>query len=53
MCQAIYISSNREIPEIPWNEEEPGFNLSKVKDQGILGMLKPILHSEFAVLNVV
>jgi hypothetical protein len=47
MCQAIYISSKKEIPEIPWNDESPGFYLKKVEHAGILEMLKPIFNSEY------
>ena len=25
MCLAVYIASNRELPLIPWDEENPGF----------------------------
>lgn len=47
MCQNIYISSKKELPEIAWNENSPGFYIIKVNHQGTLEMLKPILHSNF------
>jgi len=47
MCIEIYISSKRELPTIPWNQESPGFYVCKVKNQGVLSMLKPIFNTEF------
>lgn len=47
MCQNIYISSQREIPEIPWNEDSPGFYIIKVDHPGTLEMLQPILPAHF------
>lgn len=47
MCQNIYISSKRELPEIEWDENSTGFYIKKVNHPGTLEMLKPILHSEF------
>lgn len=47
VCQQIYISSKKELPEIPWNEASPGFYLIKVERQETLNMLKPILNSAF------
>ncbi len=46
MCQNIYISSKKELPEIKWNEKSPGFNIMKVTHEGELKMLEPILHSD-------
>lgn len=46
MCQNIYIASNRELPEIPWNENSPGFYVLEVNQEGILKMLRPILKEK-------
>lgn len=32
MCMTIYIASNKELPLIPWNENNPSFNVSKEDD---------------------
>lgn len=47
MCQSIYISSQRELPEIPWNKKSPGFYIIKVDHAGTLEMLQPILPADF------
>lgn len=47
MCQNIYISSKKELPEIAWDEDSPGFYIKQVNHQGTLEMLKPILHADF------
>lgn len=47
MCLNIYISSKKELPVIPWNENSPGFYIMRVDNTGILEMLNPILHSDF------
>lgn len=47
MCQNIYISSDRELPEIAWDERAPGFSITKVSAHGVLQMLQPILQSNY------
>ncbi len=47
MCQAIYISSQRELPEINFYKEKPGFYIHKTEHEGTLRMLKPILKGKF------
>ena len=42
MCQCIYLSSEKELPEVPWNENAPGFYLMKETDEGILKMIQPL-----------
>ncbi len=46
MCQNIYISSQKEIPEIVWNAKSPGFYIRRVDNKDELEMLEPILHSK-------
>ena len=43
MCQCIYLSSEKELPEINWNKNAPGFYLEKETDEGILKMIQPLL----------
>jgi hypothetical protein len=46
MCQCIYLSSEKELPEVPWNENAPGFYLMKETDEGILKMIQPLLKHD-------
>jgi hypothetical protein len=47
VCQNIYISSQKELPEVTWNEQSPGFCFIKVTHKGELKMLNPILNSQY------
>lgn len=47
MCQNIYVSSNKELPEIKWNESSPGFYIEKVTNPDLIKSLKEIMKSEF------
>ena len=47
MCQNIYISSNKELPEIDWDENSPGFYIKKVDNPDLIKSLKEITESEF------
>lgn len=47
MCQAIYISSERGLPEINWDKNAPGFYVLRIHHAGTLKMLEPILNAPF------
>lgn len=47
MCLNIYISAKKEIPEIKWSDESPGFYLTKVDDSNVLSFLDSILTKGF------
>lgn len=46
MCTKVYLASEKEIPEIKWNEESPGFYLDRV-DPKVYDDLTGILNLRF------
>ena len=47
MCLSVYLSSTIELPEIPWNEQDPGFYISRLQNQKVLAFLSEIVDGPF------
>jgi hypothetical protein len=47
MCLNIFIGSEKELPVVPWNEENPGFCLDKLSDEKFIEIIAPILNSNY------
>lgn len=47
MCLSIYIGSEKQLPVVPWNDDNPGFCTYELSDERELEMIQPILQSNF------
>ena len=47
MCLNIYIGSAKQLPTIPWDDENPGFCIDELVDLHLIEMLTPILQSNY------
>jgi len=46
MCLNIYIASEKELPLIPWNEEQPGLCIDAVTDPKEINRIELALHAK-------
>lgn len=46
-CVNIYVTSEKGLPEVSWNEKKPGFYFQKIVEKNILEMLEPIVKAPF------
>ena len=47
MCGTLLLSSQRPLPTISWNEDDPSFYILEITEQKILGMIRPIVSGRF------